>query len=196
MLRWTEDSDCYRLRLGRIGAAYACFQLGVAALVTAIVLFIVPFKSVSGVEFPLVWSLGLVGLLLLFRAGSRWRSENWIEVPLTGRCVRWGRGGGKLVSLLDVSSFETKRRLGGVRLLAVLPDGRKLPMLGEWRFARGSTLAQAARMLTELLDARRPEPAQDAAEGCTTAPPVAPGPATSAQTPGESPPSPGEHRSN
>ncbi len=130
MVRWTETRDSYRVtRLPGAGIFTLLLLSAAGAVGTAGCLrdaFIVGAAM-----------LGALSVLCCLQVFLIWSDAPWIEMPLHGGPVAWGRGGrqeGRTasgVSHFDVATAERP----GYELVAVLDDGTSRTRMGSWHGA-------------------------------------------------------------
>lgn len=83
--------------------------------------------------------------------------RSWVEIALKGKTARWGVRGSAATAFVEVERFESAALLGpwNHHIVAVLPDGRRVPVLESWSATPLKTRVVAARM-NDLLGAEKP----------------------------------------
>ena len=126
MVRWTETRDSYRATFmpdrGLFGLGMFVILMTIAALAIEAGAGRIRLASVFSVL------MGLGAFLLCLRMALLWSRAPWIDIPLRGGPITWGRGESTQgwtstpVSYFDVE--QVMRPSACCRLVAILDDGR------------------------------------------------------------------------
>jgi len=162
VIHWREQQDGYVVSVSRreraagwalFGAAPAAGLVWLARELPAGMLETVPFAPAIMTTIAATIFLGF-----LVRGSLDLPRRSWIEVSLKGKTARWGeRGGVPMADFVEVERFESAVLLGAWNhhIVAVLPDGRRMPVLESWSAPPIQTRVVADR-LNDLLGAERP----------------------------------------
>lgn len=142
MIRWTEQADSLRLEYSHTFEAALSGGLGAATGSVAMLATITGGGLAIESKIPYVWLVPLLPAIAFAVASvlclgacrlyARW--GGWAEVGVRGGWARWGGGGGPVVTdWMAVRRFEiVTDETGRPSIDAVLPDGRRVLVLGPW----------------------------------------------------------------
>lgn len=150
MVRWTETRDSYRATLLPGGIIGALLCAGTAMMSGAVYWGLFAVRVGSGVG--LATALGAGAIILYLLAAYFWWDAPWIEIPLHGGPVDWGRAGScggrtpGAPSYFDVEAVPGP--IHSYRLVAVMEDGDSRVSIG-WQVASPAKLAPLVGQLNQ-----------------------------------------------
>ncbi len=161
MIRWTEKVDSLSLEYNHtsdalLAACYGGAAFGLAGLCLISVFSIVmESKDVASALCPLLAAIVLGSLSRSsFRHAARLRKwKGWAEVAIRGGSARWGGSGGdRMAAMVPVRRFEiVDHALGRPGLVALLPDGQRLDVLGPWIEGERDMIRRLAKEMNSYL---------------------------------------------
>ncbi len=151
MIRWTETRDSYRASLLPGGELLQMWF--------AILLLMGGAIACESSAHPLAVPLAVGALLLCFRMAAVCRRAPWIDTPLKGGVVTWGRGEStEGWTSTPVRRFELEELPGaaaGYRVVAILDDGRSRQSIITMRSSSPVALAPLVSRLNDHVGAAR-----------------------------------------
>ncbi len=175
MIRWTERADSLRLEYshGLRSTLWGCFGV-VQAVLAAVCLVLIVAVLKSKHEVVCILPLFLTALFGvaaslcfdLMRSLSSWRG--WVEIAIRGHAARWGGPGhAEMRDRVPVERFYLRLDDdGSASLLAVLPGGEQVPVLGPWNWRLQEEVVRLAEELNanlgEIDDPRTAAPVDQA----------------------------------
>lgn len=161
MIRWTEKVDSLSLEYNHtvdalLSTLYAVATSGIAGFCLVGVLSIVMESTDIGMALCPLLSAIVLGAISrsCFRHAARLRGwKGWAEIAIRGGSARWGGGpGDRMADLVPVRRFEiVDHALGRPGLVALLPDGRRLDVLGPWIEGERDMIRRLAKEMNAYL---------------------------------------------
>lgn len=168
MIQWSEEKDRYVLRVSRWEEVAFSFVTLLASTLLAIL--ILSFMAERRRTSPLCYLATIANLVFFLRIIlTHWDHRAWVEVPLHGGPVRWGRPDlPEMTRPVQVARFE----VGPVgskcaTVIAVLPDGTRVGVLGRWHTYATGRVTGLVEQLNAILAGSHSDGAErgDWAEG-------------------------------
>ena len=161
MIRWTEKADALGLEYNHrsdavLATCYgvAAFGLGGLCLVSAFSI-VMESKDLASALCPLLSAIVLGSLSRsCFRHAARLSGWNgWAEIAIRGGSARWGGSGGdRMAAMVPVRRFEiVDHALGRPGLVALLPDGQRIEVLGPWIEGERDMIRRLAKEMNSYL---------------------------------------------
>ena len=161
MVRWTEKTDSLSLEYNHTVEALlstlyaiATFVLGALCLVGALSI-VMQSKDVASALCPLLSAIVLGAISRsCSRHAARLRGwKGWAEIAIRGGSARWGGGhGDRMAAMVPVRRFEiVDHALGRPAMVALLPDGQRLDVLGPWIEGERDMIRRLAKEMNAYL---------------------------------------------